>query len=199
MKNRLLIAVPILAIVVLVVRDIITYDDFSRERLNDGIQVGAPDEWRWARDGLQKKSVLELAGAPDRKQGHVWEYDSNIKGAYHIFYFNDVGFLSGCGWYVEAQADESLNAPKVEISTNLRIDYPRCVPMSWSGESDNGYEVEVDIKHPAKWIHSSTYFTRNEMTVHQHTGANKGRWRVRKLSLKGYGPWSGYVNFECIR
>lgn len=184
------------------------YEDFSRERLNDGIQVGAPDDWRWARDGLQRKAVLLLAGEPKadynsksmrKAELGTWEYETEIKGVFHQLFFNRDGLLVFCEWYDGILEDPLLDAPQIAFSKKLKINYPRCVPAVWSGESENGYQVEVDIKYPDKWGHSATYFTRNRNTVHKHTGANEGRWRVRKLSMKGYGPWSEYVEFECIR
>jgi hypothetical protein len=65
---------------------------FPEGRANDGIQVGAPDDWRWARDGLQHAAVRRLVGNPKSvktiKPHHpgdgdltIWVYDSDIAGA----------------------------------------------------------------------------------------------------------------------
>jgi hypothetical protein len=174
-------------------------DEFSRQRLNDGIEVGAPDGWRWARDGISKDAIRLLAGEPQRQDSMFWEYDTNIPGTSHKLLFNDDGFLIGCRWYDGLQPDKTLDAPQPASPQKLKIDFPRCVPMVWQGKSSNGYQVEVCLTGPDAWTSAGTYFTANNVAVHQHTGMNAGRWRVRKLSLRGFGPWSEEVEFECIK
>ena len=185
------------------------YRAFSRDRLNDGIQVGAPNDWRWARDGIEMKSVRVLMGDPIEEHDQegmmknelgTWRYTSEIEGAIHHLLFNRDGFLVGCRWYVGIDEDPSLDKPKPSIKENLKIDYPRCVPMKWEGDISHGYEIDVQIRHPdGTWSDSASYYTSNNIAIHQHTGSNEGRWRVRQLSKKGYGPWSEWVEFECIR
>ena len=184
-------------------------DWFSNPRSNDGIQVGAPDDWRWARDGLQLAAVRSLVGPPKSEQvipplhaedgdATIWTYDSDIAGATHTLKFIG-GFLIGCQWYEGLKADGSLPAPELAMPKGMRIDYPRCVPMAWKGNSPNGYQADVEIQYPdGRWAPSATYFTKQKKAVHQH-GANAGRWRVRMLSARGFGPWSDYVPFECVR
>ena len=183
-------------------------DEFSRARLNNGIEVDAPDGWRWARDGIQDKSMRILAGEPDRidpaskalkNSLGSWEYITEIAGTKHRFFFNVDGFFVGCKWYENLQEDTSLDAPTVSFTEKLSIKFPRCVPMVWDGESENGFEVFAEIQIGEKWEQSANYFTKNNRAVHLHTGKNEGRWRVRKLSLKGYGPWSEYVEFKCTQ
>lgn len=183
--------------------------EFERRRLNDGIQVGAPDAWRWARDGIEMDSVVILAGQPTKKAIPpqslpnaltTWEYPSDIDGANHRLIFNEDGLLMFCEWYSGFGEDKSLLPPSPAIANRLEIEYPRCVPLAWTGNTEIGYQAEVDIYIPkGEWTHSARYFTKNNRTVHLHTGANAGRWRVRALSTKGYGPWSEYVEFKCIR
>jgi len=185
-----------------------SHDWFSQPRLNDGIQVGAPDDWRWARDGLQHAAVRRLVGDPKSvktiKPHHpgdgdltIWVYDSDIAGATHTLKFIR-GFLIGCQWYEGLKADNSLPAPEIATPKGVRIGGPRCVPMAWKGNSPSGYQVDVEIQYPdGRWAPSATYFTKQTKAVHQHTGANAGRWRVRMLSAHGFGPWSDNVQFEC--
>lgn len=182
--------------------------NFTRDRLNDGIQVGAPDDWRWVRDGLPRESVLLLAGNPikdydpkeikERELG-VWEYKTEIEGAVHRLAFDRDGLLRFCEWYKEMKEDPSLSAPTAVSSGMPEIRFPRCMPMVWTGDSENGYEVAVEILHGNQRDQSANYFTKNKRAVHQHTGMNEGRWRVRKLSFKGFGPWSEYVEFKCVQ
>jgi hypothetical protein len=181
-------------------RDSQRSNGFSQPRLNDGIEVGAPDSWRWARDGISKAALRVLAGEPRQDSGQVWLYDANIAGTSHKLLFDEGGFLVGCTWYDGLQPDRSLDTPHPVSLEKLKIDFPRCAPMAWEGESSNGYQVEVYIRMgPDAWTSDGTYFTTNNVAVHQHTGMNAGRWRVRKLSLLGYGPWSEDVEFECIK
>ena len=176
-------------------------------RLNDGIEVGAPDQWRWIRDGLNHEAIQILAGVPAHKNNAiksiphslgVWKYKTEIPDVYHELIFSQKNQLVSCQWYKGMKEDSSLIAPKSLITKRLLIDYPRSVPISWTGDSTNGYEVEVEIMYPnGKWDKSYTYFTSDTKAVHQHTGDNIGRWKVRKISKIGYGPWSNTTEFEC--
>jgi len=207
MKLHILISCSIMAVFLFACSD--HSNDFSRSTLNNGIQVSAPDGWRWARSGIERESVLILAGSPksdyDRKnmlkdELETWEYDTEINGAVHKLLFNRDGYVSFFRWYEGISADDTLRAPNPTVNKKLVIDFPRCVPMAWDGASSNGYQVEAQVQYPGgSWSEPKSYFTQNKVAVHQHTGANDGRWRVRKLSLVGYGPWSDYVEFSCSR
>ncbi len=179
----------------------------ASQRLNDGIAVEAPDNWRWVRDGIHLRHFLVLAGEPETNQtkglnagelGAV-TYKSNIENVYHQFLFDSKGLLRFSEWYVNIPDDLKINSPKTAIKNNLKIPYPRMVPISWTGKSSNGYEIQVDIMYPdGQWVLSKKYYTSQNTVVHQHTGANAGRWRVRALSNKGGGVWSNFVEFKCI-
>ena len=183
--------------------------EFQRDRLNDGIFVSAPDNWRWARDGIEKQVLLQIAGDPitgktDTASTSIpgelvhWTYATEIPGTVHTFSINREGFVVFARWYEGLADDNAAEIPHPLGNGNLSVRYPRCVPMAWSGRSEIGFHVEVDIQYPSgEWHHESEYFTRNHAAIHQHTGANPGRWRVRTLTTKGAGPWSEYVTFKC--
>ena len=180
---------------------------FDRKRLNNGIAVEAPDNWRWVRDGIHLRDFFLLAGEPEKNNAKVLmsgalgivTYKSNIEGAHHEFLFDKNGFLRFSKWYINLKDDPKIKSPDTIIQNNLKISYPRMVPISWKGTSENGYEVQVDIKIPnGPWTLSKKYYTSQNRMVHQHTGANAGRWRVRALSNKGGGAWSDFVVFTCV-
>jgi hypothetical protein len=68
-------------------------------------------------------------------------------GATHTLKFIG-GFLIGCQWYEGLKADGSLPAPELAMPKGMRIDYPRCVPMAWKGNSPNGYQVDAESQYP---------------------------------------------------
>jgi len=180
--------------------------NFSRSRLNNGIFVGAPDQWRWCRDGIELKHFKLLAGEPIKEEPKVkikgalqaLKYDSGVLESPHVFYFDSDGFLVSRDWYTEIKDNPDIPAPTPQTPNNLKVSYPRCVPLSWKGASDLGYHVEVQILHPGNgWNHSFSYYTKNTKAIHNHTGANEGRWRVRSISKEGVGEWSKFITFSC--
>ncbi len=174
-----------------------------------GPSTEAPAGWEWVREGLPERTVELLAGLPDSKEPPLpgveaalgtWEYSADIAGTRHVLLFSSDGTLFRGRWYQGITADDTLNAPTPTVRDGLVFDYPRYVPMAWDGTSTNGFQVQVDTQYPdGSWSDPEIYFTDDRTMIHIHGGANPGRWRVRKLSAKGYGPWSEYVSFECVR
>ena len=178
--------------------------DPSRPRLNNGIFVGAPDDWRWCRDGISMANFKMMAGEPADPGPQIpglepnLLYKSDIEGSMHRFVFDTDGILLFANWYENLKEDKTVKAPKPAIASGLKVLSTRLIPIVWAGEAKTGFQVEVDILLPSgKWEDTRTYITRNTRLIHQHGGANKGRWRVRSLSPKGAGAWSDYVEFSC--
>lgn len=180
--------------------------DFSRPRLNNGIFVGAPDDWRWCRDGIHISHIKLLKGEPDFKgpriniEGSLYTigYNNEILNTCHKLSFDKNGYLRFSSWYDGLKIDNTIPKPITKIKSGLRVAWPRKVPISWLGESKIGYMINVQILHEGKgWSDQLNYYTKNNIIIHNHTGANKGRWKVRSLSEKGASPWSEYVTFTC--
>lgn len=180
---------------------------FNRRRLNDGISVGAPDAWRWIRDGIHLDNVKRLMGEPKalgpkfpQVPGSLQTitYASDVKGAeHHLSFYND-GLLFSCSWYEGIADAPGVAAPVPAIEDGLAVSGPRIVPIKWKGKAERGFQVEVEIQHPdGKWAPSQTYFTSNHEVAHLHTGDNPGRWRVRAMTAEGAGAWSERVGFTC--
>jgi hypothetical protein len=79
--------------------------------------------------------------------------------------------------------------------------YPRFVDFRWyaaSGDYPMKYEIEVNIIYPSgEWSRDNEprevkapYYT------YSHSGANRGRWRVRAINSKGSSRWSEYFYFK---
>lgn len=178
--------------------------------------------WKEVTNGLPVTELEKLLGQPIKKVDPLGAYEPNT--IYHWTYGyvakqseifpEDFAFVvlieTGKVWGKEdpfggvaISKDGSPTVPKLMSPSDSTVfhHYPRLVDFRWyasSGDYPMTYEIEINVKYTSgKWSPdeeprkvSVPYYS------YSHSGASRGRWRVRGLNAKGYGKWSDYFYFN---